>query len=418
MTTTTDPALDAAQRVMARCDELAALTEEPGMITRRYGTPQMRAAMTRVAWWMGDAGMAVREDAIGNLIGVYPADPASTETRRFILGGHLDSVRAAGRYDGILGVLSGIAVVERLHAAGERLPFAVEVVAFIEEEGLRFHSSFIASRAYAGIPIAGQLDYTDDDGVTLASAIRAYGGDPDAIPAGANASGELIGFLEAHIEQGPVLEREGLPVGVVTSIVGSTRATIHVAGMAGHAGTVPMALRRDALAAAAELVLAIESVGRETPGLVATVGQLAVAPGASNVIPGSVEATLDLRHADAAVRQHAYEAIQARGREIAQARGVEIGWTTVAGYEATPCDPNLMRLLSEAIADAGIRPLALPSGAGHDAISMAHIAPVAMLFVRCEGGISHNPAEAVDVTDVAVAIRVLEGFLRRVANQA
>lgn len=415
MTTTADPALDAARRLMDRCDELAAITEEQGMVVRRYGTPQMRAAMDRVREWMADAGMETREDAIGNLIGTYAAGPASAETRRFVVGGHLDSVRDAGRYDGILGVLSGIAVVERLHAAGERLPFAIEVVAFIEEEGLRFHSSFIASRAYAGIPLGEQLGYTDDAGIALVDAIRAYGGNPEAISADATKAGDLLGFIEAHIEQGPVLEGAGLSVGVVSSIVGSTRATVTLTGMAGHAGTVPMTMRRDALAAAAELVLAIEAVGRETPGLVATVGQLAVSPGASNVIPGAVEATLDLRHADAAVRGRAYAAIQARSREIAQRRGVEIGWTTVAGYEATPSDPRLMRLLAAAIAAEGVRPRELTSGAGHDAISLATIAPVVMLFVRCEGGISHNPAEAVDVADVAVAIRVLDGFLRRVA---
>jgi hydantoinase/carbamoylase family amidase len=415
MTTIADPVMDAARRLMDRCDELAAITEEPGMITRRYGTPLMRDAMTRVRGWMADAGMDVREDAIGNLIGTYAADPASGDPRRFVLGGHLDSVRDAGRYDGILGVLSGIAVVERLHAAGERLPFAVDVAAFIEEEGLRFHSSFIASRAYAGIPLGEQLGYVDEDGVSLADAIRAYGGDPDAIPAAAVNAADLLGFIEAHIEQGPVLEREDLPVGIVSSIVGSTRATVALTGMAGHAGTVPMTMRRDALAAAAEVVLAVEAVGRETPGLVATVGQLHVAPGASNVIPGSVEATLDLRHADAAIRERAYEPIRARGQQIAAARAVQIEWTTVAGYEATPSDPRLMTLLADAIAAEGIRPLELTSGAGHDAISLATIAPVVMLFVRCKDGTSHNPAESIEVADVAVALRVLDGFLRRLA---
>ena len=417
MPTTPDTAIDAARRLMERCDELAAFSEEPGMITRRYGTAAMAGAMARVETWMAAARMDVRRDGIGNLIGVYPAAPESGESRRFVIGGHLDSVRDAGRYDGILGVLTGLAVVERLHAAGRRLPFAIELVAFAEEEGMRF-PSFIASRAYAGIPIDEQLGSVDDEGITLRDAIRAAGGDPDRIAGGEAVIGDLLGFIEVHIEQGPVLEREGLPVGVVPSIIGSTRGHFVVTGMAGHAGTVPMAMRRDALTAAAELILVIDQVGRETAGLVATVGQLAVAPGASNVIPGAVRATLDLRHADAVVRARAVEAILARAVEIAGRRGVEIAWTPVSGYEATPCDAGLMALLADAIAAEGLRVLEVPSGAGHDAISLARIAPVAMLFVRCEGGVSHNPAEAVAVDDVAVAIRVLGGALDRVAGRA
>jgi allantoate deiminase len=416
MPTTPDTSLEAAQQLMERCDELAAFTEETGKITRRYGTPALREAMSVVRRWMAGAGMDVREDAIGNLIGVYAADPASAETRRFVVGGHLDSVRDAGRYDGILGVLTGLAVVEQLHAAGRRLPFAIEVVAFADEEGLRFHSSFIASRAYAGIDIGNQLGYVDDDGVSLADAIRVYGGDPDRIGADARQAGEVLGFVEVHIEQGPVLEREGLPVGVVSSIVGSDRSQVAVTGMAGHAGTVPMAMRRDALTAMAELILAIEEVGRQTPALVATVGQLEVLPGASNVIPGAVKATLDLRHASADKRTRALDTIRARAEQVAAERRVEVAWTTVAGYDATPCDPSLMAKLGEAIAAEGIWVMEVASGAGHDAVSLAAITPVAMLFVSCRDGISHNPAEAVETADVAIAIRVVASFLDRVAS--
>jgi allantoate deiminase len=416
MTTTPDTSLDASMRLMQRCDELAAFSEEPGMITRRYGTPSMREAMSTVGRWMADAGMDVREDAIGNLIGVYAADPASAETRRFVVGGHLDSVRDAGRYDGILGVLTGVAVAEQLHAAGRRLPFAIELVAFADEEGLRFHSSFIASRAYAGIDIGSQLGYVDDDDVSLADAIRIYGGDPNRIGADARQARDVLGFVEVHIEQGPVLEREGLPVGVVSSIIGSDRSEITVTGMAGHAGTVPMSMRRDALTAMAELILGIERIGRETPALVATVGQLEVQPGASNVIPGAVKATLDLRHASAEVRGRAMDAIRARAKQIASERSVDVSWTTVAGYDATPCDPTLMALLGDAISSEGFRVMEVASGAGHDAVSLAAIAPVAMLFVRCRDGISHNPAESVTTEDVSVAIRVLASFLDRVTS--
>ena len=399
---------------MARCDELAGLTEEPGRITRRYGTPALQEALDRVGRWMADAGMEVRRDAVGNLVGRVAAADGS-EAPRLVLGGHLDTVRDAGRYDGVLGVLSGLAGVECLRAEGRRPPVPLEVVAFADEEGLRFHTSFFASRAYAGIPIDEQLDYADEAGITLREAIRAFGGDPDERARAARRPGELLGFVEAHIEQGPVLEREDLPVGVVSGIVGSTRGEVVIAGMAGHAGTVPMAMRRDALGAAAEVVLAVEEVGREVPGLVATVGKLEVQPGASNVIPGLVTGTLDLRHADAAVRAEAYTAIRERAVRIAARRGVRIDWRTLAGYEATPCDPALTARLREAVAAAGVRPLEIASGAGHDAVSLAAICPIAMLFVRCRDGISHNPAEAVDEADVAVAIGVLRSFVERMA---
>lgn len=402
-----------AQEVMARADELAVYSEMPGGICRRYGTPELRAAVELVRTWMTAIDMDVRTDAFGSLIGTYAAEDGSTEQLPFVFGGHLDSVRDAGRYDGILGVLTGLAVIKYLHRQGKRLPFPIQLIAFAEEEGLRFNSTLVGSRAWAGLPMHEQLAYTDTDGISLMEAIRVFGGRPEDF--GAGRSPEILGFLETHIEQGPVLEHEDLPVGVVTSIVGSDRAEVTITGIAGHAGTVPMALRRDALTAAAELVLEVERIGRESPNLVATVGELDVHPGATNVIPGRVRLSCEVRHASGDVCAGAIQAIRSRLEQICRERNTSYSWRDIAGYDATQCDPDLVQHLSEAIEIEGLRVLTLTSGAGHDAVNVSQIAPVAMLFMRCKDGISHNPAESVDITDVEVAIRVMLRFLERIA---
>ncbi len=398
-----------AIRLMARCDALAVFSDEPGRITRAYGTPALREAQEAVAGWMREAGMDVRRDAVGNLIGRYEGE--QPEAPAFLIGGHLDSVRDAGRYDGILGVLAGVAVVERLHAAERRLPFVVEVVAFADEEGLRFHSTYLGSRALAGTLDEETLSLTDDNGVTFGEAIQNFGGDPAAIESARRDPAEFLGFVEPHIEQGPNLEERDLPVGVVDAIVGGSRAEITVEGEAGHAGTVSMARRRDALCAAAELVLAIEGVGRSDPAMVATVGQFEVAPGASNVIPGEVRLTLDLRHPADEPRLRAENQLRELVAEIGARRGVLATWHEVQGYVSTRCDPGLTDRLAAAVSTCGVEPHRLPSGAGHDAVALADLLPVAMLFVRCAGGISHNPAESVDVADVAVACNVLDALV-------
>lgn len=403
-----------AGRVMARCEALAASTDEPGRITRAYGTPALRAAQDAVAGWMRAAGMAVRRDAVGNLIGRYEGGEAGAPA--FLIGGHLDSVRDAGKYDGILGVLTGVAAVERLHGGERRLPFAVEVVAFADEEGLRFHTAYLGSRALVGTVDENMLALTDVDGVTVAAAIEAFGGSVAALPAARRGPDEFVGFVEVHIEQGPILEERGLPVGVVTAIVGGTRAEITFEGEAGHAGTVPMDRRRDALAAAAEVVLAVERVGGAEAGLVATVGELDVAPGASNVIPGRVRFTLDLRHADDALRGRAEAELRRLVGEVAARRRVGVTWREIQGYASTICDAGLTERLATAVVACGVAEMRLTSGAGHDAVALAGLLPVAMLFVRCAGGISHNPAESVDVADVAVACRVLDALLDDLAG--
>ena len=408
-----------ARAVLERCDILAGHSEEPDRLTRRYGTPPMAQVNDAVAGWMRAAGMTARRDNIGNLIGRYEASEARATDAggggTFLLGSHLDTVRDAGRYDGPLGVLVALAAVERLHARGERLPFALELLAFADEEGVRYHSGYLGSSVYAGRFRADTLSTVDDDGVPLAAAIRAYGGDPDALAGDAHSSADLLGYCEVHIEQGPVLEARDLPVGVVSSIQGQSRMTLSFTGAAGHAGTVPIDMRRDALSAASEFVLAVEAEARGTDGLVATVGQLAVAPGASNVIPGRAILSLDVRHPDDAAREAACARLHERAEQIGQARRVTVDWQALGRSRSVTCDARLSALLARAVAESGYAALSLPSGAGHDGVMLSRLTGIAMLFVRCKGGVSHNPAEAVRHEDVAVAIAVLERFLSLVA---
>lgn len=405
------PFPELAQTIMTRADALAAFSEMRGGICRRYGTPEMADAVEQTETWMREAGMETVVDAFGNLIGTLAAGEGSGEVPPFVIGGHLDSVRDAGRYDGILGVLTGIAVAEWLGEQQRRFPFPLQVIAFAEEEGLRYQS-LGASQAWAGLPLTQSLDDRDADGIPLREAILSAGGDPDSLSARQRPA--IRGFLETHIEQGPVLEAKGLPVGIVSSIVGSERMNVTLEGMAGHAGTVPMAMRQDALAAAAELVLAIERIASATPDMVGTVGQLDVHPGASNVIPGKVQLTCEVRHPSIEACQRAIESIKREGEDMCLRRGITPTWQDVPGYTPTQCDPELINLLGEAIAGQQLPVLQLPSGAGHDAINISQIAPVAMLFVRCKDGISHNPAELIDVSDVEVAIRVMAAFLESI----
>jgi allantoate deiminase len=404
-----------AEEVLARCDALAAFSEEPDRLTRRFATPELREAGAAVQGWMERAGLVVRRDAVGNVIGRLEGGGSGT----LLMGSHLDTVRGAGRYDGMLGVLVALACLERARP----LPFAVELIGFADEEGVRFGTGYLGSSALAGRFEGAWLDRRDADGITMADAIRTFGGDPDALAAAASGSrpsaaafaGDLLGYVEVHIEQGPVLEAEGLPVGVVSEIAGQSAAGVEFVGVAGHAGTVPMALRHDALSAAAEWIAAVEAHARATDGLVATIGKLIVEPGASNVIPGRTRLSLDVRHGDDAVRTAAYARLRARAQEIAAARDLRLEWTDGHAVATVPCSPDLSAGLADAVGAAGHRVLRLPSGAGHDAAMMSTLTPVAMLFVRCAGGVSHNPAESVTAEDVAVAIDVTTRFLERLA---
>jgi allantoate deiminase len=400
---------------MARCDELAAFTEEPGRITRPYGTPALTAARDRIAQWMGDAGLAVRTDAVGNVRGrgqgSEPTAPA------LLLGSHLDSVRDAGRYDGPLGILVALEVVDHLRHRPRPVPFPVEVIAFADEEGLRFQTTYLGSCALAGSFDAAFLDLVDENGMTLREAMEGFGGDPNALAATALQAGEALAYLEVHIEQGPYLESVDAPVGVVTAISGQSRILAAFSGEAGHAGTVAMHLRRDPLPAAAEIVLTTENLARHTSGLLATVGMIEVTPGASNVIPGQVRFSIDVRHPEDAVRTDAVTTLQEQVREVAASRTLTAEWRIARDHAAVLCDASLTTRLAEAVAAAGLPVERLPSGAGHDAVVMSEVVPVGMLFVRCAGGISHQPAESVATSDVAAAIDVLDRFVDALANE-
>ncbi len=405
---------DAAAVVMQRCDQLAACSEDAVAITRPYASDAMRHAHELVGGWMRQAGMSVRRDNVGNLRGRYEA--AKPDGATLLLGSHLDSVRDAGRYDGPLGVVAAIAAVAQLNEERRRLPFSIEVLAFADEEGLRFGSTYLGSRAIAGSFDPRDLERSDERGIAMRDAIRAFGGDPDRIREDAWRGGELLGYVEVHIEQGPVLEARGLPVGVVLGIAGQNRYTVTFTGEAGHAGTVPMSLRRDALAAAAELVLAVESEARAEPQVVATVGRIEAHPGATNVIAGRAQLSLDVRSGDRAALLVASRRMLDLAEEIATGRKLTVRITVDARNEAVACDDGLVRLLSQAVEAAGFPVAQLTSGAGHDGVEISRIAPVGMLFVRCKGGISHNPAESVTTEDVAVALDVLDRFLELLAR--
>jgi allantoate deiminase len=314
----------------------------------------------------------------------------------------------------MLGVLVAIACLERLRDQERSLPYGVEVLAFADEEGVRYGTGYLGSSVVAGCFDSADLERRDSAGVPLAEAVRAFGGDPERLAGARREHADLIGYFEVHIEQGPALEAAGVPLGVVGAIAGQSRARIAFTGEAGHAGTVPMALRRDALCAAAEFVSAAEAVARHHDGAVATVGELEVQDGASNVIPGRVVLSLDVRHAADAVRESVARELLQRADAIAAARALILEWDVVQETRAVDCSKGLTELVAEAVAAAGHPVVRLASGAGHDAVTLSTIAPIAMLFVRCAGGISHNPAESVTTEDVAAAIDVTTKFLELV----
>ena len=400
-----------ASRILERCDALARCSEQSDGLTRVYLSPEQRAANALVLGWMREAGMSARLDAAGNVVGRYEGEREGLPC--LMLGSHLDTVRDAGRYDGMLGVVTAIECVACLSARGARLPFAVEVIGFADEEGVRFNATLLGSRAVAGSFDRANLERTDAAGSTMREALADFGLDADAIGRAARRREELLAYAELHIEQGPVLEAEGLPVGVVTAINGGNRLAIEIAGVAGHAGTVPMRLRRDALAAAAECVLAVERIAVGEPDVVGTVGKIEAAPGAINVIPGRVRFSVDVRAPTDAQRERAVARVHSAFAEIAQARGVALDLRPVWEARTATCAPWLEQQLGAAIEAEGIPLHRLPSGAGHDGMAMISIADIGMLFVRCKGGISHNPAEAITEDDAGVAARVFLRFVER-----
>jgi allantoate deiminase len=396
---------------MQRIEALAQVTDEPGSITRTFASPAMRRANDLVARWMIQAGMQTRRDAIGNLIGHYEVQDGSQRSRKLLLiGSHLDTVLNAGKFDGPLGVMLGIACVEELRRRQIRLPFGIEVLGFADEEGVRYQRAYLGSKVLAGVFDRKELKRRDSNGVTMSQAIRRFGGNPGRLAAARLDPHHVLGYLEAHIEQGPVLEKRNVPVGIVSAISGQSRVRVEFQGVAGHAGTVPMDARRDALAGAAELVLAAERCG-----VVATVGVLDVKGAASNVIPGHVHLTLDVRHEMDSRRRRAVRRLLATAQAIAKRRRLKINWAPVQENATVACDKSFSRQLAACAERMGVEVVKLPSGAGHDAAVMAGITPAAMLFVRCTGGISHHPAESVQASDVQVALEVMVAFIQELA---
>jgi N-carbamoyl-L-amino-acid hydrolase len=399
-------------QVMDWCETIGAWSDADTGLTCAYLTPAHRRTAAQIAEWMTQAGMDAHIDAVGNVVGRYASHDPDAKT--IMTGSHYDTVRNGGKYDGRLGILLPIAVVAHLHARGERLPFHLDVVGFAEEEGVRFRSTFLGSSAITGQFDPALLDAVDAEGITLRDAIRASGQDPNAIASIARRPEDLLGFVEVHIEQGPVLLERGLPVGVVTAIAGSSRYLVELTGVASHAGTTPMGMRRDAAAAAAEIVLLVERRCSGLPSLVGTVGQLEVPAGSVNVIPGACRLSLDIRAADDAVRLAAVDDILAGISAICTRRGIEEKLSKIVEAEAAPCTPRMMDALGAAVLRQGVPRFDLLSGAGHDAMQMAQITDVAMLFTRCgNGGISHNPLETMTADDAELAGQVLLDFLRR-----
>jgi len=400
-----------AERILQRCDALARHSELPGGLTRVFLSPENRAANEAVLGWMREAGMAARLDAIGNVVGRYEGERPGLPC--LMLGSHLDTVRDAGRYDGMLGVISAIECVDALNAQKKRLPFAIEVVGFGDEEGVRFGTTMLGSRAVAGTLDPSVLETRDSSGTTIAQALRAFGLAPEKLPEVRKEKRDVLAYAELHIEQGPVLEAEGLPVGVVTAINGFSRLRVTLSGVAGHAGTVPMHLRHDALVAAAECIGAVEKNARSSSELVATVGRIEASPGAINVIPGKVVFTVDVRAPRDALRLSCVERVKRDIESIAGKREIQFEIEDLQQLGVAPCADWLMAQLDRAVSAEGIKVRRLPSGAGHDGMALRSLADIAMLFVRCKGGISHNPAESITAEDAGAGARVLFRFMEK-----
>lgn len=403
-----DVDLAAGRRLMARLEAFADFTDEPRRLTRLFLSEAHRRAALAFIGWCGETGLEAKIDAAGNVVARYEGKRAGAPA--LMLGSHIDTVRDAGRYDGNYGALAALAVVEQLSARDERLDHAIEIVAFGDEEGVRFRTTLTGSRALAGNYPQDVLDQKDAQGVLMRDALLSFGGDPER--AGSIRRPDVTAFVEAHIEQGPALEAEGLPLGVVTAINGATRLEVVVDGLAGHAGATPMHLRQDALTAAAEMALAIEGRARSEPDLVATVGRLEAWPGATNVIPGHVQFSIDLRAPSDLNRAAALADIEARISAIAATRGVRVSIAKSHEANAYVCDPNIVAGLAQAVEAVGVPPRLLPSGAGHDTMAMGKLCPAGMLFVRCKGGVSHNPLESITVEDCAIGLKALTQFTR------
>jgi allantoate deiminase len=405
-----------AKRISTRIEQLAGCSSTSVGVTRLPFTAESSEAERLVEEWMKAAGMTVRKDGLNNIIGRYEGKNPSAPV--LMVGSHLDSVIEAGKYDGILGVISGIEVVQTLRDNGLILDNPIEVVGFCDEEGVRFHSTFLGSRAIAGTFTDKDLERADEKGITIAEALKGIGiADPYAYKNASRTPEELLAYLELHIEQGPVLEKENEPVGVVSGIAGATRFSFEIIGKSGHAGTVPVAIRQDALLGASDLICYIEKIALQNKPLVATVGKLTVSPGASNVIPGLVTGTLDIRDLNVERKQKAIDAILTESERIAESRGLQMKFEQVMEADPVYCNEEIIRLIEESISERSGGVVSLVSGAGHDAMAMADVTNVAMIFVRCKDGLSHHPDEFVTVEDMGAGAEVLYSIVTKLATK-
>lgn len=398
---------------MERINELAAISEEANGITRLFGTAAFLQGSSKVLAWMQTAGMDARIDNIGNVRGRLLSDNPAAKT--LVIASHIDTVRNAGKFDGPMGVLMGLAVIEDIIQSGTALPFHIELIAFSDEEGVRFHTTYLGSKVVAGSFETSLLNKKDEHGISLYEVIEQMDGDTDQLKADAIAATDWLGYFEIHIEQGPVLYEKNIPVGLVTAIAGQRRAEIIFSGVAGHAGTVPMHMRNDALCCAAEFILEAEKLAISN-NVVTTVGKLQVTNAASNTIAGEVICSLDLRSANETAGATAYEQLRNKCLAICTKRNIIPEWKLVQHTAPVLCDGKLKSLLAQSVEEAGYPLVEMLSGAGHDGVAIAAVAPVAMLFVRCFKGISHNPLEAVELKDMAAAIKVSDNFIRRLIN--
>jgi hydantoinase/carbamoylase family amidase len=410
-----DKDLERAEKILQRINELASISEMPGGITRTYATKAFVEGRDKVQQWMKEAGLEITIDNIGNIRGRLSSKKANAKT--FVIASHIDTVVNAGKFDGPLGVLMGLDLVEQLIQSKTGLAFHIELIGFCDEEGCRFHTTYLGSKAVAGSFDKTILNAKDESGVSLKEVIEKNGGNVNNLSKDAIAKQDWLGYFEIHIEQGPVLYEKNIPAGSVTAIAGQRRSEIKFTGEAGHAGTVPMDMRKDALVCAAECMVAIENFAKANKNdLVATVGKLHITNSASNVIPGEVICSLDMRSADEAKLSAAYTEIKKMTEDICSKRNIGLEWKLVQQTKPVNCDAGMNKLLTQSIKETGYEVVSLVSGAGHDAVPIAEVSPVAMLFVRCFKGISHNPLENVEVKDIAAAIKVSDTFIQKLVN--
>ena len=408
--------LERAKKILQRIDELASISEDEGCITRTYGTKAFIEGRNKVEQWMKEAGLQTRTDNIGNIRGRLLSKKTAAKT--FVIASHIDTIINAGKFDGPMGVLMGLDLIEQVIQSKTDPTFHIELIGFSDEEGCRFHSTYLGSKVVAGSFDKGTLHTKDAAGISLEEVIKETGGDVNKLSKDAIAGEDWLGYFEIHIEQGPVLYEKDIPVGVVTAIAGQCRVGIVINGEAGHAGTVPMDMRKDALACAAEFVLAVEKFADlNKTDIVATVGKLHIINAASNVIPGEVTGSLDLRSPDKKILSSSYDALKKTAEEICKKRGIAFEWNLIQQTKPVTCDERLNKLLAQSVEESGFNLVRLVSGAGHDAVPVSEVSPVAMLFVRCFKGISHNPLENVELKDMAAALKVSDNFIQQLIKE-